>query len=223
MRYRVGNLETFLLRAVLLYPQGRRSSERTVMNLFVSGLHDPSHRLPFALACAPEMTVVGCLSKALAPNSTKQAAEGRTVFVRVLLCVLASMVGLADGPVRAEDLDAGKSGPRLFATSCASCHRNPRSLAKQTNSWSLNLFLRKHYTASSQQANALTAYLLSADNAAPREKRKAAAAGPQPSILSWFGWPSDSGRKPRKPAKRAKAVSHQPAAAAPAVPDPPKP
>lgn len=140
------------------------------------------------------------------------------MIVRVLLCVLGGIVALEAGPVRAEDLDAGKSGPRLFATSCSFCHSSPRALAKQTNAWSLAYFLRQHYTASSQQASVLTGYLLSVNNVAPREKQRAAAGGPQQSILSWFGWPSDSGRKQPKTTKRVKAASPQPAAAAPAVP-----
>ena len=157
-----------------------------------------------------------------------------SVFVRVLLCVLVGMGALEAGPLRAEDLDAGKSGARLFATSCSSCHRSPRALTKRTNSWSLAYYLRQHYTASSQQANVLTAYLLSVDNGAAREKQKAAAVGPQQSparekqkatavapqqsFLSWLGLPSDSERKRPKTAKRAKAASGQPAAAAPAAP-----
>jgi hypothetical protein len=161
-----------------------------------------------------------------------------SVFVRVLLCVVVSMA-LEAGPVRAEDLDAGKSGARLFATSCSSCHRSPRALTKRTNAWSLAYYLRQHYTASSQQASVLTAYLLSVDNGAAREKQKAAAVGPQQSpprdkqkaaaaaphqsFLSWLGLPSDSGRKRPKTTKRVKAVSHQPAAPAPAAPAPAAP
>jgi hypothetical protein len=82
------------------------------------------------------------------------------VFVRVSLCVLGGIVALEAGPVRAEDLDAGKSGPRLFATSCSFCHRNG----------SLAYFLRRHYTASSQQASVLTGYLLSLDTGASPRK-----------------------------------------------------
>ena len=40
------------------------------------------------------------------------------------------MMLLNAGPARAQDLDAGKSGQRLFATNCATCHRTPRGLAK---------------------------------------------------------------------------------------------
>jgi hypothetical protein len=148
--------------------------------------------------------------------------RGVSVFVRVLLCVLGAIAALeaGPGPVRAEDLDAGKSGARLFATSCSSCHRSPRTLAKQTNAWSLAYFLRKHYTASSQQANVLTAYLLSVDTAAPGEKKKAAPSAPQQSILGLFGWPSDGARKKPKTTKRVKTVSRPPAAAAPTAPAP---
>jgi mono/diheme cytochrome c family protein len=194
---------------------------------------------PAPLACGPGMTVVGSLSKAWPRTQRSKQQRGVSVFVRVLLCVLVGIGALEAGPLRAEDLDAGKSGARLFATSCSSCHRSPRALTKQTNSWSLASYLRQHYTASSQQANVLTAYLLSVDNAAAREKQKAAAVGPQQSparekqkaaaaapqqsFLSWLGLPSDSGRKRPKTIKRAKAASGQPTAAAPAAPDVPKP
>jgi hypothetical protein len=143
------------------------------------------------------------------------------VFVRVLLCVVGAVVALEAAPVRAEDLDAGKSGQRLFATSCSFCHRNPRNLARQTNAWSLAYFLRQHYTTSSQQANLLTAYLLSVNTGASRDKQRAAPSAPQQSLLSFFGLPSDSGRKQPKAVKRAKAVSQPPATAVPAAPERP--
>jgi mono/diheme cytochrome c family protein len=62
---------------------------------------------------------------------------------------------------QAEDFEAGKSAPQLFASDCSSCHRAPRGLAKHMNSWSLNNFLREHYTASRASADTLSAYLLS--------------------------------------------------------------
>jgi mono/diheme cytochrome c family protein len=136
---------------------------------------------PTPLACGPGMTVVGSLSEGWPRTQRRRQQRGVSVLVRVLLCVLVAMGALEAGPLRAEDLDAGKSGARLFATSCSSCHRSPRALTKRTNAWSLASYLRQHYTASSQQANVLTAYLLSVDNGAAREKQKAAAVGPQQS------------------------------------------
>jgi hypothetical protein len=60
----------------------------------------------------------------------------------------------------AEDFDAGKSAPQLFASNCSTCHHTPHGLAKRMSSWSLNGFLREHYTASRASADTLTAYLL---------------------------------------------------------------
>jgi len=92
--------------------------------------------------------------------------------------VLAGMLVLDAGPVRAQDLDAGKSGQRLFATTCASCHRTPRGLAKGRNRFSLFYFMRQHYTASQTSAAELTAYLLAAGEA-PRAGGKSTARRPQ--------------------------------------------
>jgi hypothetical protein len=60
----------------------------------------------------------------------------------------------------AEDFDAGKSAPQLFASNCSSCHRSPYGLAKRISSWSLDSFLREHYTASRASADTLSAYLI---------------------------------------------------------------
>jgi hypothetical protein len=91
---------------------------------------------------------------------------------RVALFLLAMIVALDGGPLRAQDLDAGKTGQRLFASNCSSCHRTPRGMAKRTNRISLFYFLREHYTTSQQSANELTAYLIAVGGEAPRAKRK---------------------------------------------------
>ncbi|MGJ5179112.1 cytochrome C [Bradyrhizobium oligotrophicum] len=67
---------------------------------------------------------------------------------------------------RAEDLDAGKSGARLFADSCATCHRSARGLAKGRFRLTLYLFLQQHYTSSAASASALSTYLQSVDTPA---------------------------------------------------------
>jgi mono/diheme cytochrome c family protein len=78
---------------------------------------------------------------------------------------------LAGTAGHAENLDAGKSGARLFAESCTTCHRTARGLAKGRFRLTLYLFLQQHYTSSSDSASALTSYLQSVDTpaaAAPR-------------------------------------------------------
>src|SRR5246127_1445469 len=115
-------------------------------------------------------------------------ALGLTVAVAVL----------AGAAARAENLDQGKSGPKLFADTCAACHRSARGLAKGRFSFTLYLYLQKHYASNSSSAWALTSYLESVD-AAKRTPARAAAptraapASPSPSSPS----PSSSTWSPR--------------------------
>ncbi|MGC2776991.1 MAG: cytochrome C, partial [Bradyrhizobium sp.] len=74
----------------------------------------------------------------------------------------------------AEDLDAGKSGARLFADSCAACHRSPRGLAKGRFRLTLYLFLQQHYTSSADAASALSTYLQSVDTPAGKPAQSSA-------------------------------------------------
>jgi hypothetical protein len=81
------------------------------------------------------------------------------------LCLLGA-VGLGavlTCPASAQNLDAGKSAPRLFADSCAECHRSAHGLAKGRISLTLYLFLKDHYSSGSGAAWALTSYLESVD------------------------------------------------------------
>ena len=88
----------------------------------------------------------------------------------------------AIGAARAENLDQGKSGPRLFADSCATCHRSARGLAKGRISLTLFLYLREHYASNSSTAWELTSYLESVDGV-PRSRSRSAAAKPSPSTF----------------------------------------
>jgi mono/diheme cytochrome c family protein len=72
---------------------------------------------------------------------------------------------LTMGAVRAENLDEGKSGPRLFADSCAACHHGPRGLSKGRFRVTLYLYLQKHYASNSTSAWELASYLESVDDA----------------------------------------------------------
>jgi hypothetical protein len=58
------------------------------------------------------------------------------------------------------NIDQGKSPADIFANDCAACHKSTRGLANGQNSLALSSFLREHYTASKDQANALAAYVL---------------------------------------------------------------
>ncbi len=72
-------------------------------------------------------------------------------------------------------IDAGKSPAQLFASDCTPCHKTPQGLAKST--MGLSEFLRQHYVASRQNADALASYLQGVGEgrpqAAPARKRDA--------------------------------------------------
>jgi len=101
---------------------------------------------------------------------------GTMVLQRLGLGLVALGVSavLASAVVRAENLDQGKSGQRLFADSCAACHRSARGLAKGRFSVTLYLYLQEHYASNGTSAWALTSYLESLDDA-PRSRPHAAA------------------------------------------------
>ena len=85
-----------------------------------------------------------------------------------------------------ENIDAGKSAQKLFAETCAACHRSPRGLSKGRFNFTLYLYLQKHYASNSSSAWALTSYLESVDAAKRTPARaatptRAAAASPSPS------------------------------------------
>jgi mono/diheme cytochrome c family protein len=100
------------------------------------------------------------------------------------LLVLAAFASLTCSAAGAqENLDAGKSAPKLFAESCAACHRSARGLAKGRFSFTLYLYLQKHYASNASSAWALTSYLESVD-AGKRSPTRAAAAQPAPAHAS---------------------------------------
>jgi hypothetical protein len=69
--------------------------------------------------------------------------------------------GFAAAPVRAQNLEAGKSPSQIFSGTCTACHKGARGLLKTVAPGSLPGFLRQHYTTSSEMASVLSAYLVS--------------------------------------------------------------
>src|SRR3954466_9605550 len=69
--------------------------------------------------------------------------------------------GFAAIPVRAQNLEAGKSPSQIFAGTCTACHKGARGLLRTVAPGSLPGFLRQHYTTSSEMASVLAAYLVS--------------------------------------------------------------
>lgn len=89
------------------------------------------------------------------------------------LLVLAAMIVLGGPVAGAQNLDQGKPAPKLFAESCAACHRSARGLSKGRFHLTLYLFLQKHYASGSSSAWALTSYLESVDAAKRSQSRVA--------------------------------------------------
>jgi mono/diheme cytochrome c family protein len=105
-------------------------------------------------------------------------------YALALLVVLAA----AQTSAHAQNLDQNKSGAKLFAATCADCHRSPRGLAKGRMSLLLSLYLREHYTSSFGSAQVISAYLQSAD--APRARSPSRARKSSPRTTSAAASPS---------------------------------
>jgi mono/diheme cytochrome c family protein len=75
------------------------------------------------------------------------------------------MTALSGPAAVAQNLDQDKPAPKIFAESCATCHRSARGLAKGRFRLTLYLFLQDHYASNSSSAWALTSYLESVDDA----------------------------------------------------------
>ena len=93
---------------------------------------------------------------------------------------LGAAFALASGAAQAENLDAGKSAPALFAATCATCHSSPRGLAKDRGSGGLASYLQEHYTSSPQSAAALAAYLIANPETRAGSRRRLCATQPVP-------------------------------------------
>jgi mono/diheme cytochrome c family protein len=104
------------------------------------------------------------------------------------LLVFAVLATLSGPAAVAQNLDQNKPAPKLFADTCATCHKSARGLAKGRFRLTLYMFLQDHYASNSSSAWALTNYLESVDE--PKRgpsrgatKPKAATAGSSRSSL----------------------------------------
>jgi hypothetical protein len=80
----------------------------------------------------------------------------------LISATVALLIGcFAAYPVRAQNLEAGKSPSQIFANTCTACHKSPRGLLKTVPAGSLPGFLRQHYTTSPDMASLLSSYLIS--------------------------------------------------------------
>ncbi|MDO8400834.1 MAG: hypothetical protein Q7T45_23755 [Bradyrhizobium sp.] len=84
------------------------------------------------------------------------------------LATVTLLIGcLAAIPVRAQNLEAGKSPSQIFSGTCTACHKGARGLLKTVAPGSLPGFLRQHYTTSSEMASQLSAFLIANGATAP--------------------------------------------------------
>jgi len=123
----------------------------------------------------------------------RQLAKGN-LSGRIWL-VAGLLAALAWGDARAENLDQGKSGQKLFADTCATCHKSAKGLTKR-GYLTLYFFLKDHYVTDSTSAWALTSYLESVDGTPRGHSKKTTerAAPPSPQV-NW-----NRGAPPHPPA-----------------------
>jgi hypothetical protein len=82
----------------------------------------------------------------------------RAPITATVMLLIGSFVAM---PVRAENLEAGKSPSQIFTSTCLACHKGMHGLVKTVAPGSLPGFLRQHYTTSPEMAGQLSTYLLS--------------------------------------------------------------
>jgi mono/diheme cytochrome c family protein len=97
-------------------------------------------------------------------------AISRALALLVAMVISAIMIS-PPASAQQQNLDQDKTAAKLFATTCANCHRSARGLAKGRFSITLWYYLQQHYTSSSATARTLTAYLQSVDTP-PRSKTR---------------------------------------------------
>ena len=88
-----------------------------------------------------------------------------------LVLALGAIAAPAGGAVHAQNLDEGKSGTKIFADSCTTCHRSARGLASGRFRLTLYLFLQQHYASNASSAWALASYLESVEGPQRRPSR----------------------------------------------------
>jgi hypothetical protein len=120
----------------------------------------------------------------------------------IIATVMLLIGGSTAIPVRAENLEAGKSPSQIFAGTCSACHKGMRGLLKTVAPGSLPGFLRQHYTTSSEMAAMLSAYVLSngATDTRPggslTKQGKDSKSEPKPAVATEQAEPRP-GRRPR--------------------------
>ncbi|HEX2655093.1 MAG TPA: hypothetical protein VHN11_15775, partial [Xanthobacteraceae bacterium] len=124
-------------------------------------------------------------------------------FGRHSLCVIAFSAAFIADAFAIENLDAGKTGAKLFERDCSSCHKTSRGLVKDGSSRSLNSFLLQHYTTGPASADEISKFLLSSGPAAPAAPADSKPARPRISIEDLFSPRSGTGEVHRRPPEQS--------------------
>jgi threonine synthase len=77
----------------------------------------------------------------------------------IRLTVSSLVLCVATSAAAQSNLDKGKTGVQLYASSCAGCHKSPQSVSKTTVALGLESFLREHYAATPESAATIAVYL----------------------------------------------------------------
>lgn len=107
-------------------------------------------------------------------------------------------------------LNDPKDAPKVFASTCSTCHKSPQGLAK---SGQVAGFLRQHYTTGAEMSAAMAAYLVAAGSG-PVGKKGAATATITPSEEGDAKAKAREARAKAKEAREAKAKKQEQLAAA---------
>ena len=94
-------------------------------------------------------------------------------FCRGILFAGGILAAVSAVPALGQDnFDAGKTPAQLYASDCAICHKTPNGMSQAGGIFGLSGFLRQHYTASREAANAIATYVQSVDKGPPPPAKK---------------------------------------------------
>ena len=100
-------------------------------------------------------------------------------FRRIVLIGAVLAIGIGGAKLQAQtQLADPKDAPKIFASTCSTCHKSPRGLAK---SGQVAGFLRQHYTTGPEMSAAMAAYLVAVGSEPPAKKGAAETAQKQKS------------------------------------------
>jgi hypothetical protein len=153
--------------------------------------------LPISRQLAVFLTVLLTISRKCGVLEGRGWQLVRGILSRRVWLVLGLVAVLACAGARAENLDQGKSGQKLFADTCVSCHKSAKGLTKR-GYLALYFFLKDHYVTDSTSAWALTSYLESVEDTPRGRSKKTAERAASPPSSPQVNW--TSGAPPRPPA-----------------------